>query len=123
MQRGLLVVAGAMGVSFLLWIWIGRYLPSVPVLNKLIITATSGGSAQQNDEPRDPAPAVGWPAVGAVGKALSELRPGGSAEFFDPAIADQRITSVVSEAGYVAAGTEIIVRAVAGPSVIVRKKA
>jgi membrane-bound serine protease (ClpP class) len=122
MQKGLLVVAVAMAISLVLWIWIGKYLPSVPILNKLIITATSGGPSP-TEPPRDPAPAVGWPPIGAVGKTLSELRPGGSAEFFDPAIADKRITSVVSETGYVPANSEVIVRAVAGPSVIVRKKA
>ena len=121
MQQGIVVVAAAMGLSIVLWIWIGRYLPKVPYFNRLIITATSGGSTAAG-APRDPSPAIGWPAVGAVGKTLSELRPGGSAEFFDPAIADKRITSVVSEAGYVSAGSEIVVRAVAGPSIIVRKK-
>jgi membrane-bound serine protease (ClpP class) len=123
MQKGIVVVAAALATSVLLWIWIGRFLPKVPYFNRLIITATSGGTGAGGGVPRDPSPAIGWPPIGAVGKALSELRPGGSAEFFDPAIADKRITSVVSEAGYVAAGSEIVVRAVAGPSVIVRKKA
>jgi membrane-bound serine protease (ClpP class) len=122
MQKGLIIVAAAMGISLFLWIWLARYLPKVPILKSLIITAISGGPNPAT-APRDPAPPVGWPPVGAVGKALSELRPGGSAEFFDPAIADKRITSVVSEGGYVSAGAEIVVRAVAGPSIIVRKKA
>jgi hypothetical protein len=33
-----------------------------------------------------------------------------------------RVAFVVSEAGYVPAGSEIVVREVSGPSVVVRKK-
>jgi len=63
-----------------------------------------------------------WPPLGAVGKATSELLPGGTAEFFDPATADLRVAFVVSEAGYVPAGSEIVVRQVSGPSIVVRRK-
>jgi hypothetical protein len=120
MEKGLLVVAAAMGSSIFLWFWLGRFLPKMPLLNRLILTTASGNAAatagNTNGAPDH------WPRPGAIGKALSELRPGGSAEFFDPAIADKRIAFVVSESGYLSAGTELVVREVIGPSVVVRKK-
>jgi len=123
MQRGIIVVLGAMSVSIFLWFWLSRFLPKVPFLNKIILTETSGGPVR-GAIPSAPATASSaWPPLGAIGRALSELRPGGSAEFFDPATADTRITSVISESGYISPGIEIVVRKVDGPSVIVRKRA
>jgi membrane-bound serine protease (ClpP class) len=123
-EKGLVVVASSMAISVLLWFWLGNYLPKVPVLNRLILTATSGNSPMTAASGNG-ARAAGidrWPPPGAIGKALSELRPGGRAEFFDPATADKRIAFVVSESGYVEAGSEIVVREVSGPSVVVRKR-
>ena len=52
--------------------------------------------------------AVG-PAVGSRGKAVTELKPGGSAEFLDAA-GGSHIVAVVSDAGFVDRGTPLIVR-------------
>jgi membrane-bound serine protease (ClpP class) len=118
MEKGILVVAAAMGSSVFLWFWLNKFLPKMPVLNRLILTAATGNAAATARAPvSDP-----WPPPGAVGKATSELLPGGTAEFFDPAIADVRVAFVVSEAGYVPAGSEIVVREVSGPSIVVRRK-
>ncbi len=120
MEKGIIVVAAAMASSVFMWFWLSRFLPKVPLLNRLILTATSGNRpAAPGATPTVSDP---WPPPGAVGKALSELRPGGSAEFFDPSISDKRIAFVVCETGYVPAGTEIVVRQVDGPSIVVRKK-
>jgi membrane-bound serine protease (ClpP class) len=116
MEKGILVVAAAMGSSVFLWFWLNKFLPKMPVLNRLILTASTGNAASAAPAPDH------WPPPGAVGKATSELLPGGTAEFFDPAIADVRVAFVVSETGYVPAGSEIVVREVSGPSVVVRKK-
>jgi hypothetical protein len=67
-------------------------------------------------------PTVAWPPVGAVGRVVTELRPGGSAEFFDPITADRKITPVISESGFVVPGSEVIVREATGAAVIVRAK-
>jgi len=116
-EKGIVVVAAAMASSVLLWMWLSRFLPKMPVLNRLILmSATSGKMPVAAPMPEQ------WPPLGAVGKATSELLPGGTAEFFDPATADVRVAFVVSEAGYVPAGSEIVVREVSGPSIVVRKK-
>jgi membrane-bound serine protease (ClpP class) len=123
MEKGLLVVAAAMASSVFLWFWLNRFLPRMPLLNRLILTnpqaaaaIAANSSAAVSQLPEQ------WPAPGAIGKAISELRPGGRAEFFDATIADKRIAFVVSESGYLAAGTDLVVREVIGPSVVVRKK-
>jgi membrane-bound ClpP family serine protease len=124
LEKGLVVVAAAMASSLFLWFWLSKFLPKVPILNRIIITATSGNlpmSAMATSGGTSPA-TDRWPPPGAIGKALSELRPGGRAEFFDPAISDRRIAFVVSESGFLPAGADIVVRELSGPSVIVRKK-
>jgi membrane-bound serine protease (ClpP class) len=124
LEKGLVVVAAAMASSLFLWFWLSKFLPKVPILNRIIITQTSGNlpvSAMSTTGGSTPA-IDRWPPPGAIGKALSELRPGGRAEFFDPAISDRRIAFVVSESGFLPAGADIVVREVSGPSVVVRKK-
>jgi membrane-bound serine protease (ClpP class) len=120
MEKGIVVVAAAMASSLFLWFWLNRFLPRMPLLNRLILTASSGNRLAATDI--SPSVSDHWPPPGAVGKAISELRPGGSAEFFDPSISDKRIAFVVSETGFEPAGTEIVVREVVGPSIVVRKK-
>ena len=123
-ERGLVVVAAAMVSSVFLWFWLNRFLPRMPLLNRLILTTSSAGSsAPAANHPAAATSEVSlrWPPRGAMGKAISELRPGGTAEFFDPTIADKRIAFVVSESGYLSAGTNLVVREVDGPSIIVRK--
>jgi membrane-bound serine protease (ClpP class) len=124
MEKGLVVVAAAMGSSVFLWFWLNRFLPKMPLLNRLILTtAPANVAATATNIHTAPAPASDrWPRPGAIGKAVSELRPGGAAEFFDPDISDKRIAFVVSESGYLSAGTDLVVREVVGPSVVVRKK-
>jgi membrane-bound serine protease (ClpP class) len=116
LEHGLGVVAGALACSAFLWFWMNRYLPQVPYFKRIILTNVSGGGT---------VPVVGaglavWPAVGSVGTSVSELKPGGSAEFFDQAIADRRVTSVVSESGFIPPGSKVVVREVAGNRVVVQ---
>ena len=51
---------------------------------------------------------------------MTDLRPGGSAAFHDDTIGDARITDVISDSGFVAAGAEVVVREVQGKRVVVR---
>ena len=59
------------------------------------------------------------PAIGSRGKAVTDLRPGGSAEFVDAA-GGSHIVAVVSDAGFVIRGTPLVVREAAGNRVVVR---
>ncbi|HEX4055898.1 MAG TPA: hypothetical protein VHX86_16665 [Tepidisphaeraceae bacterium] len=122
MEKGIIVVAAAMASSVFLWFWLNRFLPRMPLLNRLVLTARSGSNRAAAVADGTSAVSEHWPPLGAVGKAISELLPGGRAEFFDPTISDKRIAYVVSETGYVPIGAEIVVRGVSGPSIVVRKK-
>jgi membrane-bound ClpP family serine protease len=128
LERGLLVVSGAFGVSVFLWIWLNRYLPSLPILRRLILTEVSGGrgavvsSATLGPEAAGFGAAglgANWPMPGSVGRAVSELKPGGSAAFFDPGTSSERQVAVISDAGFVAPGTSVVVREVAGNRVVI----
>ncbi|MDP9175317.1 MAG: hypothetical protein M3O30_15855 [Planctomycetota bacterium] len=131
-RQGVLVVAAAMGTSLLLWTWMNRFLPQMPYFNRLILTATSGnspaaslgaGPATLSQTGAIPHGVNSWPPIGAVGRTMTELRPGGSAEFFDSSLSDSRITSVISESGFLSPGVEVVVRQVSGPTIIVRQRA
>jgi membrane-bound serine protease (ClpP class) len=123
LTHGLYAVAGGLFCSILLSMWLRRYLPKLPYFNRLILTATSGGPAVNFvaktglvvAEPTDR-----WPFVGTIGRAVSDLKPGGSAQF--PYADDTRTTAVISENGYITAGTKIVVREVSGSRVVVRKE-
>ena len=64
--------------------------------------------------------ATDWPAVGAMGRAVTDLRPGGAAAFTDDVINDTRVTDVVSDSGFVRANSPVVVREVHGNRVVVR---
>jgi membrane-bound ClpP family serine protease len=119
-QTGLLVVVGGMVSSVLVCVWLRRYLPKLPYFNRLILTATTGGPgptvAGMPGGVGDPADT--WPFVGTVGKAVSDLRPGGSVSF--PYADDTRVMDVVSDTGFVRSGTKVAVREVRGSYVVVR---
>jgi len=59
-----------------------------------------------------------WPFAGTVGLAVSPLKPGGSAEF--PYADERKATAVVSDSGYVEAGTRVAVIEARGNRVVVR---
>jgi len=59
------------------------------------------------------------PAVGSKCKAVTDLKPGGSAEFVDAA-GGSHIVAVVSDAGFVTRGTALVVRDASGNRVVVR---
>jgi hypothetical protein len=59
-----------------------------------------------------------WPFAGTVGVATTDLKPGGEGQF--PYADDHRATSVVSDSGYIEAGTKIVVREARRFRVVVR---
>jgi len=116
-QNGLAAVVGALVCSFFLSLWIRRYLPSLPYFRRLILTATSGNTAELAATARPPRRDE-WPFVGTIGVAVTDLRPGGSVEF--PYAASTRAAAVVSTGGYLTAGTKVAVEEVQGNSIHVR---
>jgi hypothetical protein len=109
MREGLVVITGGLACSLLLSMWLRRFLPNLPYFNRLILTATSGGIASGH-EVREFIAGNQWPGVGTQGKAVTELKPGGSAEFMDVSLGDVRTIAVISESGYVPAGSPLVVR-------------
>jgi hypothetical protein len=120
LKRGTMIIAGGMFCSLLLWVWLQRYLPKLPYFNKLILTTVSGNVAVNQSDVAGAVEAVSWPAVGSRGKAMTDLRPGGTAAFLDPAINDLRGTDVISESGFLRAGTAVVVREASLNRIIVR---
>jgi len=111
-QMNLLKVIGsltgaAIGIAVLI-----RFLPSLPVLGRLIhtsdLSAASVGAAVEERQPGLQR------MVGQVGIALTPLRPAGRAEFGD------RVLDVVSEGDFIEKGARIQVAAVHGNRFIVK---
>jgi membrane-bound serine protease (ClpP class) len=119
LEQGLMVVAASLACTLMLWAWLNRYLPQIPYFRRLILTNISGGGESVPSAAVIPVNGL-WPAVGSIGLAVTELRPGGTAEFYDQTIADRRPASVVSESGFVPPGAKIVVREVAGNHIVVR---
>lgn len=80
-----------------------RFLPQIPVLNKLVLQTSVGGGGD---------PAVS-PLVGKTGLVRTRLAPGGKAEI------DGKILDVVTEGEYVEAGEAVRVRSVQGSRIVV----
>jgi len=120
LQKGLLVTVGGMGCALLLSLWLRRYLPKLPYFNRLILNTSVGGSeSAMVGSLTNIDPAETGLAINSIGKAVTDLRPGGSAEFVDPA-GVSHVVSVVSDSGFVATGARIVVREVAGNRIVVR---
>ncbi len=118
LERGLITVTAGLGCSLGLWIWLNRYLPKLPYFNKLILKTTDGQLAAMDS------PVETGPAVGDIGVAVSELKPGGSVKFITESYPDGRIAAVISDSGFVTPGTTVVkVREVAGNRVVVRRQA
>jgi membrane-bound serine protease (ClpP class) len=115
-KQGFIVVTGGMLCSLFLWVWLNRYLPKMPYFNKLILAGGAGQvTVAEANEPD------AFPSIGMAGKATTDLRPGGSAEFFDESLNDRRIVDVVSDSGFIRVGTNVVVREVSGSRVVVRE--
>ena len=115
LKHGLGFVTSGLIGAVVLCSWISRYLPKMPYFSRLVLSSVTGGQPVVN-ELTTPA----WPAIGAVGRAVTPLGPGGSAEFPVASGAEFRIYSVVSESGYLAAGSPVIVREVGGGRLVVQ---
>ena len=119
LRQGLASIAGGMGGAVVLGMLLRPFLPRLPIFNKLVLNTVSGNDVQLRHS-ADVRPDNIWPGVGTAGVAVTDLRPGGSAEFADLATGDNRTVAVLSEAGYVTAGTRLVVREARGNRITVR---
>lgn len=115
-QRGLLVVTGGMVCSLFLWFWLSKYLPKIPYFNQMMLIPPGGDPTMMGALGAD----VVWPLVGQTGRAVTDLKPGGSAEFRDDTINDARPVSVVTEGAFLRAGTDVTVTESRGSRVVVK---
>jgi len=113
-------LAGAMVTVIAVAVVLNRFLPTIPYLNRLILTPPGYAMADSdgpllNPSLRSSIPvAIGAVEVGAIGVAASALRPSGKAIFEDSYI------DVVSDGAYVDHGSRVEVIRVAGNRIIVR---
>ncbi|GBD37464.1 hypothetical protein HRbin36_02598 [bacterium HR36] len=105
------MLGGGLAAAIFLAFLIGRYLPSVPWLRDVIL---------QPPEPASPDSTPAVPAwqyqqyLGAVGVAVTDLRPSGKARFGDDQL------DVVAEGQYLEAGTRVQVVEVEGNRIVVQ---
>ena len=112
-------LAGALVTVIAVAMFLNRFLPTIPLLNRLILTPP--GYATVDDGAPHLAPSsyentqsVGPVGTGDVGIAASTLRPSGKASF------GEKFLDVVSDGGYIDHGTQVEVIRVAGNRIIVR---
>ncbi len=97
---------------------LSRYLPSIPILNQMILTPPGMNTVTSPDEPRlHPDLAGEHPNrfVGRSGTALTVLRPAGKAQI------GHEMVDVVSDGPFIPQGSQIEVLAVNGNRIVVRE--
>jgi len=112
-------LAGALTTVIVVAIALNRFLPSIPFLNKLILTPPGYAAGDENSPHLNPAvfkegAEVGPVRLGDIGMAASTLRPSGKASFGD------HFVDVVSDGGYIDHGSQVEVVRVAGKRIVVR---
>ena len=115
-QSGVTVVVVGLIATVVLASLVRRFLPKMPVFHRLILATPPGGPATTAAPGADPADV--WPFAGTIGVAVTHLKPGGSAEF--PYADDRRVTAVISDSGYIEAGTKVAVLEARGNRIVVR---
>ena len=110
-------LAAALLTVIFVAIVMNRFLPSIPILNKLILMPP-GHTVDENAPHLNPAvfetPTKSPVSPGDIGVTVSTLRPSGKASF------DDQFLDVVSEGAYVDHGVDVEVVRVAGGRIIVR---
>lgn len=126
LQQGFVVVIISLMVATGTCFVLARYIQRVPLFSKLVLTATVGGGQADTDYAAEDPTAVAsipWVTLGATGTTLTDLRPGGTAQFHDPALNGVRNLDVVCDSGFIPAGSSVLVHEIQGSTVVVRKMA
>lgn len=106
-QNGLMALTSGLVLSIVFSALLRRFLPKLPFARKMLLTSPVGASESamvgslNNIDPDDLNP-----ALGANGIALTDLKPGGTAEFKD-AGGQIHTVSVISDSGFVTRGTSV----------------
>jgi membrane-bound serine protease (ClpP class) len=107
LQSGLMVVILGVATGTLIIALLIRYLRMTPGINRLMLAAVPATSLAES-------PSVQEVFVGAVGRAVTDLRPAGKAQF------DECLTDVVSDSGFVPNGAPVQVLQISEHQVLVR---
>ena len=91
-----------------------RYLPHIPVLNRLMLRPSEEGE-DALPQPDHPAHVELQALLGAIGVAATPLRPAGKTRFGD------QFVDVVAEGGYVLPGTRVQVIEIEGNRIVVKE--
>ncbi len=105
-----LSILGAVILAFLL----ARYLPSIPYANRLILQPQDE-TEERLESPMDSIRPELVGLLGAIGVAVTPLRPAGKAQFSD------EFVDVVAEGSYVVPGTRVQVIEIEGNRVVVKE--
>lgn len=103
-----------MAAGFAVALFVARYLPHIPGANRLLLTPP-GEPDGADEQPALPGAAEAAGLLGAVGTAVTVLRPAGSVRFGD------RYIDVVTDGGYVPAGVRVQVIEVEGTRIVVKE--
>ena len=104
------LVVAVFGAFFL-----ARYLPKIPGANRLMLIPPGEKIGAELEESALPGAALAASLLGAVGTAVTVLRPAGTVIFGD------RYVDVVSEGGYVPSGSRVQVVEVEGTRIVVKE--
>jgi membrane-bound ClpP family serine protease len=117
---GFAMTIGPMGISMMaaicLAFLLARYLPSIPLANRLMLKPAAEEGSDLVEEPSGPAinPELAS-LLGAIGVAATPLRPAGKTQFGDAFV------DVVAEGNYVHAGARVQVIEIEGNRVVVKE--
>jgi membrane-bound serine protease (ClpP class) len=110
---GLLSISAGVFGFLILAYWIGKRLPKTQLFRALSLAPVSAGQTMPiSIVAPNPAALI---KAGDRGQAITILRPAGQARFAG------QVVDVVSEGGYITAGSNITIRAIEGNRVIVRE--
>jgi membrane-bound serine protease (ClpP class) len=126
LSRSVGTLSGAIVGFIILAVFLGRYLPRMPLLNEMVLVPPGGADREHWNEPQlrpeysgartaNPRLEQSPELIGRVGKTTTILRPSGKA------LIDEKYLDVISDGPFIDQGTAVEVIAVAGNKIVVRQ--
>lgn len=112
LRNALAILVGGGFLGIVSFAWMSHHFPAATGNSRLVLRETN--AARMPDHL--------WPAVGDVGLAITDLKPGGIVQLPDPTQSLRRV-DVVSRRGFIPAGSRIVVTDVVGQVISVRAEA